>query len=162
MKYLIISLLSAILLMSCNKTDSSIKMSEKELTELKVNVVKNGSVPSYVKLVYYYEKSSEYFEILPYTLVMSNQYNYDNGSSTILETILKLNNDGQFDLKEINKLNDGDKRFAVYYLNKDADSGNPTAVETLSDLYKNGWGVNMDLKKADSLSIVHDNMMWGR
>lgn len=69
--------------------------------------------------------------------------------------IIKLNNNGKFELSAIKKLNLGDRDFVIYYLLKGASQENPESIKTLSELYNNGWGVPKDLKKGDSLQSVY-------
>jgi hypothetical protein len=150
-----------LLLFSCNKTDSS-TLTEKEIVQLKDDVLKRGSQSSYARLEYYYRNSVNYIEILPYSLVMINKFNSKYSYTSILEVIVKMNNEGKYELSEIKNLNKGDRDFVIYYLFKGVDQEDPESTKVVSELYKYGWGVSKNLKKSDSLYSSYENMMWGK
>lgn len=135
------------------------KLSESEIHHLKNNIIKKGSESSYIKLATYYENINSYGEILPYYLIMINKHKYNRGYDKVAEEIIKINNNGRFDITYLGKLNQGDRNFVLYYLNIGLKEEDIECIFLFEKIYRNGLGVKKDLIKADSLKIVYYKRM---
>lgn len=161
MRYLFILILFSVFLICCKETDSS-SLTAKEIVQLKNDIVNRGSQSSYARLDNHYRNSAGYIEILPYSMIMINKFNNKYSYIRILEVLIKMNNDGKYELSSIKNLNKGDRDFAIYYLRKGVNQEDPESTKILSELYKYGWAVSKDLKKSDSLHIAYENIMMGK
>ena len=101
-KFFLIVILSC-LFSSCK---DNAELSKNELNELKNNVINSGDDYSYSRLVLYYENKEDFYELLPYSLIMAEKYNKGNGYLMVYKDLIRLINKGKFDqtaLKDINK-----------------------------------------------------------
>lgn len=136
MRYLYILLLG-VLLVGCKETDSS-SLTAKELMQIKTEIISRGSKSSYARLDNYYKNTSNYFEILPYSLMMINKYNDKYSYIRILEVMIKMNNNSKYELSNIKSLSKGDQYFITYYLLKGAGQEDPESIKILTELNRQG------------------------
>lgn len=154
-------LILSILLFSC-QVDYGY-LSESEKNACKQNVLENGDEECYKDLIFSCEDNVESLGLLPLSYLMANKYNNGYACRNLYESILEINNNfevkndkGQFQNSLILKLNKVDREFALYYLMKGSKLNDCTCNRNLSELYKNGWGVEKNQKKADSLYNLYE------
>lgn len=144
----IFNLLICMLLVSCRhgiNFDFQAEAAKKEILETKDPF-------SYFMLTAYYEDENNdfYLEALPYDLLMLKEGN-DSGYYRFYENYLKICNSGKFDRSYIDKLDKPERDFLIYLLQKGALNEYEHCQGELFHLYKEGFGVEKDLKKADSI-----------
>src|SRR5204862_5347173 len=100
----IIFLLLVFVFVSCIDNDGSI--SEKELKTFKENVVSKGDIYSFSMVSLYYDGKNNYYEVLPYSIIMANKFNNANGCKEVYFDIIRINNNGKFGESLILKLNE--------------------------------------------------------
>ena len=72
--YSLIWLFLILAFIGCKITDSSL-LTEKEIFQLKTDIITRGSQASYARLENYYSSKINYAEMLPYNIIMINKYN---------------------------------------------------------------------------------------
>lgn len=168
-KFYIISFF--LILISCNnhterkeKNNNLIKINSNEITELssdkirlfKMNVLLKGDDYSFGRLVEHYllsENSAE--NILPFSIIMADKYNNSSGCYyTYLCLIFQYTNQLKSNNKIIDSLKEEDKLRIMYYLEKGAKLNNYACIYNLVDVYENGYGVEKNAIKLDSLNKV--------
>lgn len=158
---------SAILIFnSCNKNSKeddksrnnfikSNYFSFEQFLELKDKALNEGSSYAYDNiLVYFSANESQYYELLPISIIMSDKYNNLKSNIVIYETIIKIYNNGLYDDKFLLNLSKPQQEFALFYLEKGARKKIPSCVITLEKLYREGIGVEKNEKIADSLGAI--------
>ena len=148
------------------KFNKSNYFDENRVNEDKYNVVCNGDELAYADLQLYYSYNSlRQHEIVPYSLIIFEKYKkYDlsvNVFNNLLEfyTNKKLNYDGTkmsiiIYFKNLNNLNREQKNYLSYFLKTGASNDDSGARMYLELLYREGLGVEKNLKKADSLLSI--------
>ncbi|OJX29094.1 MAG: hypothetical protein BGO86_04370 [Chryseobacterium sp. 36-9] len=96
-----------------------------------------------------------YGETLPYCLIMINKYNYKHSYSKIAEEIISINNGGHYDIMYLGKLNEGDKKFIMYYLNLGLKENDIECIFLCEKIYRNGFGFKKNVIIADSLNHIY-------
>lgn len=135
------------------------ELTEREIISYKQNVYENGDEECYKDLILNCEST----ELLPLSYLMASKYNNGYACRNLYESFLEINNNfkvkndkGQFQNNLILKLNRADREFALYYLKKGSKLNDCTCNRYLSELYKNGWVVLKNQKKADSLYNLYE------
>lgn len=112
-KYKLLILL--VLFTSCARTS----VSEKKAEDLKNDIKVQKDTESFFWLESYYESSDHPEEIMPYSLVLTKDSS-KIGCYSFYEQYLKILNSGKFDRKNFYKLENQERRFLIYILNKGA------------------------------------------
>lgn len=149
-------LVLSILLFSCQVDYGYLTESEK--IECKKNVLEKGDEECYKDLIFSCEDNKESVGLIPLSYLMANKYNNGYACGNLYESLLEIKNDfktknnkGEFQNSLLLKLNETDREFAISYLMKGSKLNDCRCNSHLSELYKNGWGVEKNQKKADSL-----------
>ncbi|WP_128414555.1 hypothetical protein [Chryseobacterium sp. Leaf201] len=146
-------------LMMANCKESNHELSQEDIVHLKNDIIENGNEYSYIKLSTYNENMKFYGETLPFSLIMINKYNYKRGYDIIAEEMIAINNNGLYDIKYLKNLNAGDRDFVLYYLKLGLKEEDIESIFLFEKIYRNGLGINKNIKKADSLKNVYTEMM---
>lgn len=144
----IIIIIFYVVLTSCG--DRNIN-DEEDLIKCKSEVINSGDLTSYFKLLNHYDKDTNYYEILPYSLKMLEHDQIAYGD--FFTTYLRIKFKNEFDRNNISQLNKSEADFLLYILNKGALSDDTTCKEILAYYYKNGIGVDKNIQKSDSIII---------
>lgn len=158
MKTLRILLISFIIL-SCmdkkehiiEKTDPSL---ESQVEKFKGRVLKNGDSVAYDRLRVIYGDWSydgKYRpDLLPYSLLMAEKYNYQFAYHQVYTDIIELNNKGKYHDSLFSNVPLFQKETALYYLEKGASHDDVTCIESLIEYYH----YENELEKANSLETI--------
>ncbi|WP_428069077.1 hypothetical protein [Chryseobacterium gambrini] len=144
-------------IINCKESDHS--LSQKEISYLRNDIIKNGNEYSYIKLSSYNDNMKFYGETLPYSLIMINTHGYKRGYDKIAEEVIRINNNGQYDIRYLKKLNPGDRDFILYYLKLGLNEGDIECIFLFENIYREGLSVDKDIKKADSLKNIYTRRM---
>lgn len=139
-----------------------------KVMESKYKVMKSGDKFAYADLVLFYSyNKSKQFEILPYSLIMVEKHKKYYYCSNVFENLVEFYTAQEFGnyyngkeeslkryLKNIELLHNEQKEYALYFLNLGAKNNDIMSVSYLEIINRNGFGVEENLKKADSLKKV--------
>lgn len=126
--------------------------SNKKVEEFKKNINKNGDRFSFAMLIIHCRDNSDYKELNKYSLLMANKYNNSDACYEVFVSIIALNNNYRYSgIKDLSKIDEKAKNEALSYMKKGASLGNIDCMSTLSDIYRNGTGVEVDIKKSVEL-----------
>lgn len=132
--------------------DTASVFDNNQIEEYKKNVINKGDALSFTKLIIHYEDKSNYRELQKYTLIMADKYNNGDGCSQAFVNIIAMNNNNKYnDLTDLDRINEKAKKEALKYLEKGSSLNDIDCMSMLSDIYRNGIGVEKDVKKADEL-----------
>jgi hypothetical protein len=124
---------------------------------LKRAIVEKGDIETYKRLSLYCG-GDRYLQILPYSIAMSEKHDNAMANFDIYNLIVRFCNEGNYKGRYNDtlfaNLNEEQKRFAFYYLEKGAKRRHPGCVVILERLYRNGIGLKKDVVKADSIAKV--------
>jgi hypothetical protein len=174
MKYLL--LVFVCILISCKKENSIHEMNNHEKDFYKSNYFNEERIKrdkflitskgdnlafSELELYYSYNKLRK-VEILPYSLMMVEKFKKYKYCTNLFEDFLEFYSgksncyDGTEEslidyLREINKLNESQRKYLIYFLNIGAKNDDFGSVRYLEIIYRNGLGISANTKKADSL-----------
>lgn len=153
MKNIIITIFLILSLMSCKKNKAKTIIQKENYTQLKAKVVEQGDENAFVDLILKIGNSNSRYEILPYAMIMANKYNSGAGCYEVLLGIMYVNNPNTYGYNPalINEFNDIDKKTVLYYLHKGAKLKNVNCILALEEIYRNGWGIDKDIQKANEL-----------
>lgn len=130
-----------------------------QIEEYQKNVINNGDPDSFVKLIIHYGNLSDYKELYKYALIMANEYNSGDGYNMAFESIIAMNNNNEYyDITDFAKINAKAKSEALKYLKKGASLNDINCMSKLQEIYKNGIGVEKDVKKADEIKKKIEKM----
>jgi len=132
-------------------------MSQEKFLYLRNEIIKNGNSSAYVELATYNEQNKLYGQTLPYSIIMINKFNYKRGYSKVAEEIISINNNGNYQINYLKNLNIADKNFVLYYLNLGLQQNDIESILLYEKIYRNGWGVEKNLIRADSLSKIYNS-----
>lgn len=147
----------------CLLTISCVENKQKDvkrdyLKDLKLKAV-NGKKSSYDYLVDYYNNNpSESYDLLPISILAADKYNYSNACVMININLVQMANDGKYHDSLFKNLNNGNKRMSLYYLEKGAKANDLSCISILENLNRNGWGIEKNILKADSLLKVEKKL----
>lgn len=169
MKNFLMYLILTFLFLSCvKKSEQANSLTDKEkilieenlmLSELKFDAINNGNDVAYASLIdYYLNNHSDYYEILPLSILMEKKYNSERAYLMIYKQLIMIQNDGKYEDELLENLEDINKKQALYYLKKGSDKKNIGCINVLEKLYRKGIGVSLNIKKADSLSELSKNL----
>ncbi|WP_370901637.1 hypothetical protein [Chryseobacterium gossypii] len=134
-------------------------LSKKDLEEFKKEVINKGDNYSFNRLAIHYIENSNYKELHKYSLIMANKYNKGDGYSQAFEDIVAMNNNNTYeDISDFAKINEKAKNEALKYLKKGASLNDINCMSKLQEIYRNGIGVEKDVKKADELKKKMEKM----
>ncbi len=134
------------------KIDTASVFNNNKVKEFQKNVINKGDPDSFVKLIIHYEDKSNYLELHKYALIMADKYNNGDGYNMVFESIIALNNNNEYsDITDFAKINERAKSEALGYLEKGVKINDINCMSILSNIYRNGIGVEVDIKKADEL-----------
>jgi len=123
-----------------------------QIEEFQKNVIDKGDIYSFNRLAIHYVDKSKYKELQKYALIMADKYNNGDGYSQVFECIIALNNNNEYnDITDFAKINEKAKMEALKYLEKGASIIDINCMSELQEIYRNGIGVEKDIKKADDL-----------
>lgn len=144
----------------------SIYFNEERIKNAKYRVKYYGDVSAYSELsVYYSYNTSKKEEFLPYILLMVEKHKNFKYCTVAFNSFLEFysGKENQFDgnkeslmlfLKNLDNLNINQKQYLLYFLEQGAIKNNFESINLLELLNREGIGVSKNLKKADSLKIV--------
>jgi hypothetical protein len=142
---------------SSDEIRNSVYFNKKSADLSKKRVVEKGDVVAYKRLTLYCTRD-RYLEILPYAIVISEKYDNGMASYDVYELIVRSCNEenykGKYSDALFANLNEAQRQFALYYLNKSAKQRNIGGVTVLERLYRNGIGLKKNIEKADSILKV--------
>lgn len=132
--------------------DTASVFQNKEIEKYQKNVVSKGDPDSFTRLIIHYGNIPDYKELNKYALIMADKYNSGDGYSMVFESIIALNNNNEYnDITDFAKINEKAKNEALKYLEKGASINDINCMSKLAEIYRNGIGVEKDIKKADEL-----------
>lgn len=132
--------------------DSASAFNKNEIEVLKKNILNKGDELSFNKLVIYYENESNFKELDKYSIIMTDKYNSGDGySQRFINTVAINNNNIYSDISDFAKINDNVKNEALSYLERGVEINDINCISMLSNIYRNGIGVEKDDIKADKL-----------
>ncbi|EFK37891.1 Uncharacterised protein [Chryseobacterium gleum] len=132
--------------------DTTSAFNRLQIEEYKKNVINKGDPDSFVKLIIHYGNLSDYKELYKYALIMANEYNSGDGYNMVFESIIAMNNNNEYyDITDFAKINEKAKSEALKYLEKGANLNDINCMSKLQEIYRNGIGIEKDVKKADEL-----------
>lgn len=133
--------------------DTASVFNKTQIEEYQKNVIDKGDVLSFNKLAIHYEDRSNYKELQKYALIMANKYNNGDGCSQVFVNIVAINNNNEYyDITDFAKINEKAKNEALRYLEKGVSLNDINSTSMLAEIYRNGIGVEKDVKKADELT----------
>ncbi|CAA7193827.1 hypothetical protein [Chryseobacterium potabilaquae] len=138
--------------------DTASAFNKSQIEEFKKNVIKKGDQDSFVRLVIHYGNLSNYEEQYKYALIMANKYNNGDGCNIVFMSIIAMNNNNHFNINALAILNKKAKSEALRYLEKGAKLNDINCMSMLAEIYRNGIGVEKDVKKADKLKKKMEGM----
>lgn len=139
---------------------------EDRIKDDKYNVKFKGDELSFGELELYYSyNDSRKEELLPYTLIMVEKYKKYKYCTTVFNNLIEFytEQDFQYDgtdkslmvyLNNFKKLNEDQKKYLLYFLKLGATHNDYGSINYLEILNREGIGVDVNLKKADSLKTV--------
>lgn len=132
--------------------DTASVFNKTQIEEYQKNVINKGDPNSFVKLIIHYSNLSDYKKLYKYALIMANKYNSGDGYNMVFESIIAMNNNSEYyDITDFSKINEKAKSEALKYLEKGAELNDINCMSKLQEIYRNGIGVEKDIKKADEL-----------
>ncbi len=132
--------------------DTASVFKNNQIEEYKKDVVSNGDPDAFTRLIIHYGNIPDYKELYKYALIMADKYNSGDGYSMVFESIIALNNNNEYyDITDFAKINEKAKTEALKYLEKGASINDINCMSKLAQIYRNGIGVEKDIKKADEL-----------
>lgn len=173
-------LVCALLIVSCQEKNEKQKIvditkenfkkseyfKEDRIKDDKYNVKFNGDELSFSELELYYSyNDSRNEELLPYTLIMVEKYKKYKHCTTVFNNFIEFYTEQQLQydgtnkslivyLNNFKKLNDDQKKYLLYFLKLGATNKDYGSINYLEFLNREGIGVEVNLKKADSLKKV--------
>ncbi|CAA7193821.1 hypothetical protein [Chryseobacterium potabilaquae] len=139
--------------------DTASVFNKTQIEEFKKNVINKGDPDSFVKLIIHYEDKSNYKELNKYALIMADKYNNGDGYNQVFIDIIAINNNNEYyDITDLAKISEKAKFEALKYLKKGASINNINCMSMLAEIYRNGIGVEKDVKKADKLKKKMEGM----
>lgn len=132
--------------------DTASVLKNNQIEEFQKKVIDKGDVYSFNRLAIYYEDKSNYKELQKYALIMADKYNSGDGYSQVFVNIIAINNNNEYnDITDLAKINEKAKNEALKYLEKGALLNDTNCISILQKIYRNGIGVDKNVKKADEL-----------
>lgn len=142
------------------------------VTEAKYKVLKSGDKFAYADLELFFSyNNSKKMELLPYSIIMVQKHKKYDKCADVFQDVLESFTNVEFGeyyngedesligyLKNVKKLSNEEKDYAISYLKLGARNGDYASVQFLEILYRNGLGVPKDLKKADSLAKLKNDI----
>ncbi|MDQ0066411.1 hypothetical protein [Chryseobacterium lathyri] len=125
------------LLICCSKEKQQKKSENVTIEKFKKEILMNGNVNAYNKLSIYYLKSTFHNELLPYSILMADKYNHGDACHDIFVQLIGLKQapkSQQYDISIFNKLNEGEKKYVLFYLKKGAKLKNINCIVVLKEL----------------------------
>ncbi|RNA61782.1 sel1 repeat family protein [Chryseobacterium nematophagum] len=138
--------------------DTASAFNKPQIEKFQKNVIDKGDVLSFNKLAIHYEDKFDYKELQKYALIMANQYNNGDGFSQAFVNIIAMNNNNEYDITNLAKLNEKAKSEALESLEKGAKLNDIHCMSMLAEIYRNGIGVEKDVRKADKLKKKIEDM----
>ncbi|CAH0262818.1 hypothetical protein [Chryseobacterium sp. Bi04] len=130
-----------------------------QIEEYQKNVINKGDPDSFVKLIIHYGNLSDYKELYKYALIMANEYNSGDGYNMVFESIIAMNNNNEYyDITDLAKINEKARSEALKYLEKGANLNDINCMSKLQEIYRNGIGVEKDVKKANEIKKKMEKM----
>ncbi|WP_219634543.1 hypothetical protein, partial [Flavobacterium chungangense] len=109
----------------------------------------------------YYYNQGNYNEFLSYSLIMSYKHNNKEMIHNVYMDLLSIFTNKRFcTTKDFKLLSDDQKKLALFFLNDGAEQNQIGCIDELEKLYRNGWGVEKNIIKADSLKKHLDRQMF--
>lgn len=132
--------------------DTASVFKNNQIEEYKKNVISKGDPDSFTRLIIHYGNLPDYKELQKYALIMADKYNSGDGCSQVFMNIIAMSgNNEYYDIADFAKLKEEDKSIALKYLKKGASLSDINCMSMLAEIYRNGIGVEKDVKKADNL-----------
>ncbi|KAF2512142.1 hypothetical protein EYY60_07790 [Flavobacterium zhairuonense] len=142
------------------------------VTEAKYKVLKDGDKFAYAELELFFSyNKSKNFELLPYSIIMVQKHKKYGKCTNVFDGILQTFANVEFGeyyngedesligyLKNVEKLSNEEKDYAISYLKLGARNDDYLSVSYLEVLYRNGFGVSKDFKRAESLAVLKNDI----
>lgn len=143
-----------------NEVMDDYSLNKDKLREYKFNALLNGDDSSYGRLVEHFLQNDDPCEnILPYSIIMADKYNNASACYYTYICLLCVHSDKiQNDNSIINQFDKNEIERVLYYLNKGSKLNHYACTFNLVDIYKNGYGVEKNRIKADSLETVLESI----
>ncbi|CAA7389953.1 sel1 repeat family protein [Chryseobacterium fistulae] len=138
--------------------DTASVFKKDQLEDYKKNVINKGDQDSFIRLVVHYGNLSNYEGQYKYALIMANKYNNGDGCNIVFMSIIAMNNNNDFNINYLATLNKKEKTEALKYLEKGAKLNDIDCMSMLAEIYRNGIGVEKDVRKADKLKKKIEEM----
>ncbi len=139
----------------CIGCETNSKLSSNEITSLESSVIANGDVRSYHKLIRHFDDSSEYYQLLPYSIHMAINHKNADAYYQIYRDLIRVKNKGRYDMRLIKNLDNNSQKFALGSLIQGAKLNDRDCQDVLAEHYKNGWGIVQSSAKADSIIATY-------
>lgn len=128
------------------KEDNDKYASSKWVALQKKKSLVEGNFNAYGNLIDYYNNTpSEYYELLPISIIMADKYKCDNARAAIYFWFLEMQNDGR-DEKQFFKLDKSKQDFILKYLLDGAKNKNPGCMAILNKLLKCGLKIDKEIE----------------
>ena len=135
-----------------NRVEKKTYFSTEALDEYKKKSVKYGDAQAYGYLVdNYYNSPSDYYELLPISMIMADKYNNDNARSSIYYQMIMINNEGKLNDTLFFKLNRAKQDFVVSYLIDGLKNNNPGCKALLKKITDGGYEFRSENRDVESL-----------
>jgi hypothetical protein len=157
MKYYLIFLF---VFLNCSHSQKKVVVKSKEMgveANYKFKIIKFGSDDALMKLeTLFTTRGTMYCELLPYAKYLADHYNSGYGckitANALIATCLFKYRDNEPQWPEydhLKLLNSEEKKEIFKYLEKGASLNHNGCLIFLREVYKKGFGVDIDLEKAD-------------
>ena len=150
MKKLFFLVLILISIYSCNQSKKHVEVNSELVyaENLKKRCVHDGDNRAYGELIDYYGRNhSEYYELLPISIIMADKYNNDNARISIFYQLIEMGNKGRGDEKLFFKLDNNKQHFIIKYLMDGAKNKDVGCLGILDRLIKNGLKIDKSKEK---------------
>lgn len=130
--------------------------------EYKFKIIKYGSEDALMKLeTLFTTRGTMYCELLPYAKYLADFYNSGYGCKITAEALIATclfkyqDSEPQWpEYEHLKLLNSEEKKEIFFYLEKGASLKHNGCLIFLREIYKNGYGVDIDLKKSDMYDSI--------
>jgi hypothetical protein len=137
--------------MSCAKEVDG-TLSNEQMDSFKKNVLIEGDKYSYSRLLINRNGTKNDYELIPYSLIMADEYNNADAHKYIFYDFIRIYNNGIYKPELIVNLDNKNKSFALYHLLKASKLGDSDCIKIIKEDYKN---YNITEKSISNDSILN-------
>jgi len=139
------------LLSSCGNRDEK-KLNRKDIIEqYRKDAILHGDDSAYGSYLEYASGSGLFYDKLSLSLIMNERFENNKSYYEIYKNIIELRNNNKYSAKYLNNLSNIDRTYSLHYLEEGAKKNIATCQGTLESIYRNGYGIERNLKKSDSI-----------